>query len=67
MEPYAVARSFRLKQRAVIDFLPTEGVTPQEIQWRMQTVYGEFFSCSMTRATTTERQRLNLTTIRHPP
>ena len=48
MEPCSVARSFQLKQRAVIEFLTAEGVTPKEIHRRMQTVYGEMFSCIMT-------------------
>ena len=48
MEPCSVARSFQLKQRAVIEFLTPEGVTPKKIHRRIQTVYGEMFSCIMT-------------------
>ncbi|XP_062815838.1 zinc finger protein 414 [Anolis carolinensis] len=41
MEPCGDGRSMRFKQRAVIEFLTAEGVTPKEIHQRMQAVYGD--------------------------
>ncbi len=49
MVPCAVARSFRLKQCAVIEFLTAEGVTPKEIYRRMQIVYGDCVDVSTVR------------------
>ena len=49
MEPRAVAQSFRVKQRAVIEFLTAEGVTPKEIHRRMQAVYGDCVDVSTVR------------------
>ena len=37
----ASSMDLRLKQRAVIEFLTTEGFSPIEIHSRMKTVYGE--------------------------
>ncbi len=49
MEPCAIARSFRLKQRAVIEFLTAECVTPKEIYRRMQIVYCDCVDVSTVR------------------
>jgi hypothetical protein len=41
MEPRAEHSSVRFKQRAVIEFLTAEWVSPIEIHLRMQVVYGD--------------------------
>jgi transposase len=41
MEPRAERASVQFKQRAVIEFLAAEGVSPVEIHQRMQVVYGD--------------------------
>ena len=41
MESCYGGMSTRLKQRAVIEFLSAENVTPTEIHHRLQVVYGE--------------------------
>uniref|UniRef100_A0A803TSH8 Mos1 transposase HTH domain-containing protein n=1 Tax=Anolis carolinensis TaxID=28377 RepID=A0A803TSH8_ANOCA len=46
MEPCADGQSMQLKQRAVIEFLTAEGVTPKEIHQRMQAVYGDCIDVS---------------------
>ena len=49
MEPCAHGRSMRFKQRAAIEFLTAEGVTPKEIHLRMQAVYGDCVDVSTVR------------------
>ena len=49
MEPCADDQSMQFKQRAVIEFLIAEGVTPKEIYQRMQVVYSVCVSVSTVR------------------